>query len=222
MNTLVKAEIWTVARTEQGNAVLVRPVGSDVAVPIFVGQLETQAILIGFGDVAMPRPLTHDLMLAVLRRLGAELLRIEINDLRDGTFFARLVLEANGAEFVMDARPSDAIALAVRKKCAVYVAESVVDAAGVAVNLIMEAASAADAADAAADVAAGAETSGEDADPFSAPADAGSAGSGSASSREAERGRLIAELEKAIAMEEYEKAAAIRDRLADLDGEAPR
>ena len=91
MNTLVKAEIWTIARTDQGNAVLVRPIGAEIAVPIFIGQLETQSILIGFGDVAVPRPLTHDLMLSVVRRMGSELLRIEINDLKDGTFFARLV-----------------------------------------------------------------------------------------------------------------------------------
>ncbi|GAB1483524.1 hypothetical protein MASR2M78_23400 [Treponema sp.] len=89
MSTLVKAEIWTIARTEQGNAVLIRPIGSEIAVPIFVGQLETQSILIGFGDIIMPRPLTHDLILSITHRLGAELLRIEINDLREGTFHAK-------------------------------------------------------------------------------------------------------------------------------------
>ena len=60
---LVEAEIWTIARTDQGNAVLVRPIGSESAVPIFIGQLEAQSILIGLGNVPMPRPLTHDLFL---------------------------------------------------------------------------------------------------------------------------------------------------------------
>lgn len=138
MHTLVKAEIWTIARTEQGNAVLIRPLGADIAVPIFIGQLETQSILIGFGDVAMPRPLTHDLMLSLLAKLGSDLLRVEIHDLRDGTFFARLVLDFNDAELVVDARPSDALALAVRQKCPVYIAERIVDEAGVAVNLIVD------------------------------------------------------------------------------------
>ncbi len=196
MNTLVKAEIWTVARTEQGNAVLVRPIGSEIAVPIFVGQLETQSILIGFGDVAMPRPLTHDLLLDLIRRLGAELLRIEITDLKDGTFYARLVLlgseESGGQEFTVDARPSDAIALAVRKKCPVYIAENIVDAAGVSVNLIV-------------DAAAGRGNEREETPPPGKR------------DRGTERRALEAELERAVAAEEYERAAAIRDLLAAMD-----
>ena len=66
---LIEAEIWTVARTDQGNAVLVRPIGSDYAVPIFIGQLEAQSIIIGIGNVPMPRPLTHDLFLNVYNGL---------------------------------------------------------------------------------------------------------------------------------------------------------
>ncbi|HCM25129.1 MAG TPA: hypothetical protein DIC34_01040 [Treponema sp.] len=192
MNTLVKAEIWTVARTEQGNAVLIRPLGADIAVPIFVGQLETQSILIGFGDVTMPRPLTHDLMLSLIKRLDADLLRVEINDLRDGTFFARLVIEWNGSEFVVDSRPSDALALAVRRKCPVYIAESVVDAAGVAVNLIVD-------------------------ESIAASREEGETGERANADSENERVALTAELERAIAAEEYEKAAKIRDLLAALN-----
>lgn len=202
MNTLVKAEIWTIARTDQGNAVLVRPIGAEIAVPIFIGQLETQSILIGFGDVAVPRPLTHDLMLSVVRRMGSELLRIEINDLKDGTFYARLVLagpeSAGGGEFVLDARPSDALALTVRTKCPVYIAEQVVDAAGVSVNLIME--SAAEGLDA------GEEGTFEN---FPRTSDG-------AEERALRRRALQAELEKAVAAEEYETAAKIRDQLAAL------
>jgi uncharacterized protein len=197
VNTLVKAEIWTVARTEQGNAVLVRPIGSEIAVPIFVGQLETQSILIGFGDVAMPRPLTHDLLLDLMKHLGADLLRIEITDLKDGTFYARLVLlgpeEMGGQEFTVDARPSDAIALAVRKKCPVYIAENIVDTAGVSVNLIV-------------DAAAGHVSETEEAGRSSGNKD-----------REAERRALEAELERAVAAEEYERAAAIRDLLSAME-----
>lgn len=189
MGTMVRAEIWTVARTEQGNAVLVRPVGADVAVPIFIGQLETQSILIGFGGVPMPRPLTHDLMLSLIRTFGAELIRIEINDLRDGTFYARLVLGKEGEELLVDSRPSDAIALAVRKKCPVYIAESVVDSAGIAIELIAES-----------------ETP--------AVGEEGEAGSKVAGD---ERATLQAELERAVASEEYEHAAAIRDMLKALD-----
>lgn len=186
MNTLVKAEIWTVARTEQGNAVLVRPIGSELAIPIFIGQLETQAILIGFGGVPMPRPLTHDLLLNVFRRFDAELLRVEINELHDGTFYARIVLGKGGEEIVLDARPSDAVALAVRKKCPVFIAESVVEAAGISIELIADSEKPKDEAVPGLD-------SGKDA-----------------------RETLQAELERAVQAEEYEHAAAIRDILKSM------
>jgi len=135
---LVQAEIWTIARTDQGNAVLVRPVGSDVAVPIFIGQLEAQSILIGMGNVPMPRPLTHDLFLSVLQNIGVTFERVEITSLKEGTYYAQLVLSADGKEIIIDSRPSDSLALAVRTKCKIYIADSVVDEAGVAVSTITE------------------------------------------------------------------------------------
>jgi len=134
--TFVEAEIWTVAQTDQGNVVLVRPKGSEIAVPIFIGQLETQSILIGMGGVEVPRPLTHDLLLNLLNALGVLISRVEIHDLREGTFYARLVLVFQSREIVVDSRPSDAIGLAVRSLCPVFIAESVVEEAGISVNLV--------------------------------------------------------------------------------------
>lgn len=207
MNTLVKAEIWTIARTDQGNAVLIRPIGAEIAVPIFIGQLETQSILIGFGDVTIPRPLTHDLMLSLLDRLCAELLRIEINDLKDGTFYARLVLKekysARNEEFTLDARPSDALALAVRKKCPVYIAENVVEAAGVAVNLIVDAATLDESTE-----NQSVDEQGESAKP-----------SEPRTSKNIQQEILHAELDRAVAAEEYERAAEIRDLLSSLNNQ---
>jgi len=135
---LVEAEIWTIARTDQGNAVLLRPTGSDAAVPIFIGQLEAQSILIGLGNVPMPRPLTHDLFLSVLGKFGITVERIEITDLKDGTFYSKLILGKNGELIAVDARPSDSIALAVRVKCPVFIAESIIDEAGIPVASISE------------------------------------------------------------------------------------
>ena len=83
---LVPAEVWTVAKAEQGNAVLVRPVGSDMAVPIFIGPAEAQSILIGLGNVNMPRPLTHDLLITVAKKLNATINRIEITELKRELF----------------------------------------------------------------------------------------------------------------------------------------
>lgn len=187
--TFVEAEIWTVAQTDQGNVILVRPKGTDLAVPIFIGQLETQSILIGMGGVDVPRPLTHDLVLSLLQALGAELLRVEINGLKENTFFARLVVERGGSEVLVDARPSDAIGIAVRKACPVFIAESVVDEAGISVNLVTE---------------------GQSAPGPAVPEP-------SPSGAEAERQRLRAELEEAIATEDYERAALVRDRLKELE-----
>jgi len=197
--TFVEAEVWTVAQTEQGNVVLVRPKGSDLAVPIFIGQLETQSILIGLGRVEVPRPLTHDLVLSLLVNLGASLARIEINELSEGTFFARLVVSRDGAESLVDSRPSDAIALAVRTGCPVYIAESVVDEAGISVNLVSDRG-----------------PSGlVELDPERIGLSVTPAPGG-----QGERERLRAELEEAIAEEDYERAALLRDRLRDLEGAA--
>lgn len=135
---LVEAEIWTVARTDQGNAILIRPIGAEVAVPIFIGQLEAQSILIGLGNVPMPRPYTHDLFTALLTRMNVKLEKIEIIALKDAIFFAQLVLNRNGETFILDSRPSDSIALAVRLKCPIFIAETVVDEAGIPLSAITE------------------------------------------------------------------------------------
>ncbi|MDA8411618.1 MAG: bifunctional nuclease family protein [Treponema sp.] len=193
--TFVEADIWTVAQTDQGNVVLVRPKGSDLAVPIFIGQLETQAILIGLGGVEVPRPLTHDLLLSVIESLGAQLDRIEINGLKEGTFYARLVILRDAVSLSIDARPSDAIGMAVRSKCPVFIAESVVDEAGISVNLVTEGGTVRPGAT-------GNDSGAIDADPLRADAQ-----------------RLLqSDLEKAIEAEDYEKAAEIRDKLKGLGG----
>lgn len=137
---LVPAEVWTVAKAEHGSAVLIRPIGSDVAVPIFIGQAEAQAILIGLGSISIPRPLTHDLLISILKQLKTEIIRVEITELKDDTFFARLVVNHAGSEISIDSRPSDCIALAVRVKCAIFIDEFVVDKAGISVNVVQEAA----------------------------------------------------------------------------------
>jgi bifunctional DNase/RNase len=198
--TFVEAAIWTVAQTDQGNVVLVRPKGSDLAVPIFIGQLETQSILIGMGGVEVPRPLTHDLMLSLIAELGATLDRIEIHDLRDGTFFARLILRSEGGELVVDARPSDAIGIAVRASCPVFIAESVVEEAGISINLVAGLQSESEAGEGAAQGA------------------AALGGPLAPAPSEGVAMNLRSELEKAVADEDYERAAAIRDKLKELEG----
>ena len=135
---LVEAEIWTIARTEQGNAVLVRPVGADSAVPIFIGQLEAQSILIGIGNVPMPRPLTHDLFVSLFKKLAVNVDKVEITSLKEGTFFSRIILHYGGEEISVDSRPSDALGIAARTKCPLFIDERFVDEAGVPLSTITE------------------------------------------------------------------------------------
>ena len=135
---LVEAEIWTVARTDKGNAVLVKPIGSERAVPIFIGQLEAQSILIGLGNVPMPRPLSHDLFVTMMEKLNATIERVDITELKDGTFYARIVLKQGLKKIVIDSRPSDALGITARIHCPLYIAESIVEEAGIAINLITE------------------------------------------------------------------------------------
>ncbi len=135
---LVEAEIWTVAHTEQGNAVLVKPLGSDLAVPIFIGQLEAHSILIGLGGVPMPRPLTHDLLVSLMEKMSVALERIEITELKEGTFYSRLLLRQGGKKIFIDSRPSDALGLAVRVKCPIFISEVIIGEAGVSVKLVAD------------------------------------------------------------------------------------
>lgn len=103
-------------------------------VPITIGHLEAMSILAGRSKERLPRPLSHDLMLSALELLGARIVRVEVTDLvttdEGGTFYARLVLENRGIELELDARPSDALALAVRVDAPLWVAERVVERAG--------------------------------------------------------------------------------------------
>jgi uncharacterized protein len=110
--------------------VLLKERTGERVLPIGIGRLEAQAIALPLQGVHPPRPMTHDTFVEVLRDLGAHLLSVQVTDLTDSTFYARLTLEHAGRQRVVDMRPSDAIALAVRTETPIYVAESVMDQAG--------------------------------------------------------------------------------------------
>jgi bifunctional DNase/RNase len=93
--------------------------------PIVIGIFEASAIDRRVKGIATPRPMTHDLMADVIESLSCELEKIVIHDLREGTFFAKLVIRQNGQLIEVDARPSDAIALGVASDTPLFVAESV-------------------------------------------------------------------------------------------------
>ena len=193
MSTLVEAEIWTVAKTDQGNAVLVKPLDGDKAVPIFIGPLEAQNILLGLGEVEIPRPLTHDLLLQILTTLDALLVRVDIHTLSEGTYYSNLVLEHRGRRIEVDARPSDSLALAVRADCPIYIDVDLVEESGVSLEQLKQA-------------AADAET--DDGDDEPEP---------DSEAVDAQRAELKVRLDGAVAQEDYEEAARLRDQLKALE-----
>ncbi len=215
---LVPAEVWTVAKAEQGNAVLVRPLGLDVAVPIFIAPLEAQSILIGLGSVKMPRPLTHDLFLTTLENLEASINRVEITALKEGTYFAKLILESSGSEVSIDARPSDCLALAVRVKCPIYIDEAVVDEAGISVKMVEEKnkelkSEGSSLEESSEEESEGSEESAESAEGEAVPL----VPEVSPVAHEAEVSNLKKLLDAAIEEENYEEAARLRDKIRELE-----
>ena len=109
--------------------VVLKDVASDTVMPIWVGIFEANAIAIEIEKVPATRPMTHDLARNLLRHMNAQLERVVINELRDDTFFAVLWLRQGDEPVTIDARPSDAIALALRADCPIYVSEQVMQTA---------------------------------------------------------------------------------------------
>ena len=104
---------------------VLRHEGGERVLPIWIGPNEAHAIAVRLEGVEAPRPMTHDLLQGVVEGLGASLVKVLICDLRDNTYYARLVLEAGGRETTVDARPSDAVALAVRVGAPILVREDI-------------------------------------------------------------------------------------------------
>jgi bifunctional DNase/RNase len=105
--------------------VILKDVNSDTVLPIWVGLYEAQAIHVEFEKLSGPRPLTHDLAKNLINYMNGKLERVVITELKDDTFYAVLWLTQGGEPMTVDARPSDAIALALRADCPIYVAEPV-------------------------------------------------------------------------------------------------
>jgi hypothetical protein len=109
--------------------VVLKDVASEMVMPIWVGIFEANAIAIELEKVDAPRPMTHDLTRNLIRDLNARIERVVISELKDDTFFATLWLRQGDDPITIDARPSDAIALALREDCPIYVAEKVMQTA---------------------------------------------------------------------------------------------
>lgn len=106
--------------------IILKDVNGDAMLPIWVGAFEANAIAVEIEKLAAQRPMTHDLVKNIIWELGATVRRIVITDLIDNTFFAVIEMIRDGEMLVVDSRPSDAIALALRVDCPIYVNEEVI------------------------------------------------------------------------------------------------
>ncbi|MDR2304895.1 MAG: bifunctional nuclease family protein [Treponema sp.] len=182
MNESLEAEIWTIIKTEQGNTVLLRPLQDDRVVPIYIGRLESQSILIGLGEFSIVRPVAHDLLISLLKKTGYKLEKVVVSDIKNNAFLAELHISGRDyprdKPLILDARPSDAMGLAVRQKCPIFINAAVLDETGInGETVLME-------------------------------------------NEISSRRRIIRqELQEAVASEEYERAAELRDLLVFLDEE---
>jgi hypothetical protein len=157
--------------------------------PIIIGAFEAQSIALEIEGIKPPRPLTHDLLKNIIDALGFSITEVVISELREGTFYARLLMDS-GAAREIDSRPSDAIALAVRYGAPIFVADEVMNEAGFV----------------------------PDGEEEEENAEAASPGP-EAEEGESRRETLQAKLEEAIQQEDYERAAQLRDEIRRLESE---
>jgi len=170
-------------------AILLKEIEGARRLPIIIGAFEAQAIALEMEGIKPPRPLTHDLLKTLVDNLGANVVEIIVNELKENTFYAKIILEASGLTNEIDARPSDAIALAVRTYAPIFVNESVMSTAAFIPS---------DEAD-----IPGFERSDLDADKKPLP-------------KEAQLAALQDKLREALESEEFERAAKLRDDIKRL------
>ncbi len=108
---------------------ILKDVASDKAVPIWIGLLEATAIASELENIKFSRPMTHDLLKNIMELMETRVLKVEVCDLRDNTYFALIYLSRDGNEVSIDARPSDAIAIALRTKAPIFVSDQVIQKA---------------------------------------------------------------------------------------------
>ncbi len=172
-------------------ALLLREVYGKRRLPIIIGQFEAQAIALELEGITPPRPLTHDLLKTLVDNLGATVTEVLIDELRDNTFYSKINIDVSSLGNSIDARPSDAIALAVRTSAPIYVSESVMELASFIPS------------------------ENDPRDVFSQSIDEGV---GKASEEETKSASLQDQLREAIQKEDYERAAKLRDEINKISG----
>ncbi|MBS0010397.1 MAG: bifunctional nuclease family protein [Bacteroidales bacterium] len=179
------------SQTQSGAyALVLAEEGGDRRLPIIIGGFEAQAIVIKLENLNPPRPLTHDLFRNFSELMKADLKEVFIHKLDEGVFYSQLIIKKDSKEIIMDSRTSDAVALALRFNCPIYIAEEIMDKAGILIK------------DTEYDDVGGEPASQEKAPKTSPPG-----------LSEMSISELKAKLDEAIKAEDYEKAAFIKDEL---------
>jgi bifunctional DNase/RNase len=120
-----EVRIYSLATTVNECIIFLEEVGGNRLLPIWIGITEGQAIAIRFSGIVLPRPLTHDLLLAAIKELGWSVKKVVVCDIKENTFYARIHASDGKKTVSLDSRPSDAIAIAVRAGCPIMVEERV-------------------------------------------------------------------------------------------------
>ena len=128
---MIEAKIFNLAITEVGFHIMLKPVNSEKIIDISIAYLEAQSIMASLIGYKIERPLTHDLINNIFTNCDIRLINIIIDNVHSDTFFAKLVIEHNGKNILIDARPSDAIALAVKFNATIFIEEHVIENAGI-------------------------------------------------------------------------------------------
>jgi len=175
-------------------ALVLGEVEGNRRLPIIIGAFEAQAIALELEKIQPPRPMTHDLLRDTFEAVDVEVSEVVIDELREGTFFAKIRYRHNGEEQQLDSRPSDAVALAVRVDAPIFVAPAVLDEAGIVAEDESDISSLAEQAE---------EPSGAEEEEMGGT----------------ELEKMQKKLEKAVEEEDYERAAELRDEIQRLEQE---
>jgi bifunctional DNase/RNase len=127
----VKIDSIRVSLMSQHRVVVLKEIDTDRFLPIWIGPFEADAITVQLQQIQVARPLTHDLLKNIIDEMGAKVSHVMVSELKNDTFYARIVMDLNGQSLEIDARPSDAIALAVRVRAPLFVAEEVMELASI-------------------------------------------------------------------------------------------
>ena len=127
---MIEAKVHSLAITDKGFVVMLKPINSERVIPVFIDYLQAQSMATALFNYKMGRPLTHDLINNIFKNCNIRLVNIIIDNVHLDTYYSKLVIDHNGKNIFIDARPSDAIALALRFQASIFIEEHVIEKVG--------------------------------------------------------------------------------------------